>query len=90
MGLILSTLLLRYVLYTISSVQNFNNIIVLITQSYLSATQASTSFKWLDMCTYLHVNRAHLITEALCLVTYVSTAVLNNCYSKVVTYTALA
>ena len=26
-----------------------NNIVVLITKSYLSAAQASSSFKWLDM-----------------------------------------
>ena len=39
---------------------------------------------------YVYINHAYLQTEAHCLVTYVITAVLNDCYSEVTAYTALA
>ena len=45
-----------------------NNIVVLITQSYLSAAQTSSSLKWLDTCMSTSTMPT-FITEALCLVT---------------------
>ena len=60
--------------------------IVLITCSRLSAAQASTSFKWLNMHTSMST-MATFITEALC---YLNTAVLNDYYSELMAYTALA
>ena len=57
---------------------------VLITQSHSSAAQTSSSFKWPDMRMSMSTTPT-FITKALCLVTY-----LNDCYSELIAYTALA
>ena len=62
-----------------------NNIIVLITQSHLSIAQISSSFKWLDMHT--STSTTPTLSAPSC---YFTTAVLNDCYSEVTAYTALA
>ena len=59
--------------------------IILITRRRLSTAKASSSFKWLNTCTSMSITPT-FITEALCLITYVTTAVLNNCYSEVTAY----
>ena len=62
---------------------------VLITQSHICAAQASSSFKWLIMRKSTSTTPTFK-TEALHLVSYVTTAVLNDCYSEVSAYTVLA
>ena len=47
-----------------------NNILLLITRGYLSITQASSSFKCFDACTFMYAMLT-FITEALLLVTRV-------------------
>ena len=47
-----------------------NNILLLIAHSRLSITQASSSFKHLDMCTFTYATLI-FITVALCLITLV-------------------
>ena len=61
---------------------------VLIIQSRLSTAQASSSFKWLNKHTSTSTTPT-FITEVL-LLSYITTAVLNDCYCKVTAYTALA
>ena len=63
--------------------------IVPIARTCLSTAQASSSFTWLDTCTSMSTTPT-FITEALRLVLTVTTAVLNDRYSEVTTYTALA
>ena len=67
----------------------FLNHIIVLTRSHLSTAQASSSFKWLDTHTYVYFNHAHLQNWSApsC---YWTTAVLNDCYSEVTAYTALA
>ena len=57
-------------LYFLSGITIQNNIILLITQSHLSVTQASSSFKHLDTHTTTYTTPT-FITEAFRLVTYV-------------------
>ena len=63
------------------------DILLLIVRSRLSITQASSSFKRLDMRTFMYATPT-FITEALSC--YASTAAFNNCYSEVTPYTVLA
>ena len=62
---------------------------LLITRSRLSTAQASSYFKWLNTRTCSYVNHTHLdnLSTPSC---YFTTAVLNDCYSEVTAYTALA
>ena len=59
------------------------------TRSRLSIAYVSSSFKWLDTFTFASTIPT-FITQVLHRVTYFTTAVLNECYSEVMAYTALA
>ena len=68
----------------------FKNIKLLITQSHSSIAQATSSFKHLDMYTFMHAIPT-FVTEALCVVTQVYVAAFfNKCYCKLIAYTVLA
>ena len=58
-------------------------------QSRLPVVQAISSFKSLDMHTMLTYTKLTLITEALCIVTYVCTNVLITDTVKAVAYTVI-
>ena len=65
-----------------------NNILLLITRSRLSIAQASSSFKRLNMCTFMYATPT-FITEVLCLLTQVQ-LVLMNFTVNITPYTVLA
>ena len=65
-----------------------NNIILPITQSRLSTAQASSSFKWFDTCASTSTDHAYLYNWSAPSF-YLTTAVLNDCYSEETAYTVL-
>ena len=66
-----------------------NTTVLVITQSHLSISQASSCFKCLNMHMFTYTTPT-FITEAHHLVTRVYTATINNFYSELTPYTVLA
>ena len=75
-------------LKSVNGVTVLNNILLLITQSHLSITQASSSFKCLDTRLFMYATPT-FITKALCLVTRVQ-LLLMTVKSELTLYTVQA